>query len=46
VLYELSYANLSLYSAVLPSYDTKKEKQVLNGDDEENVEAFIQAYNY
>lgn len=25
VLYELSFANLTMYSAVLPSYDSKKD---------------------
>lgn len=42
VLYDLSYANMIMYSAVLPSYDggkdgNKKEKQkVIKADDPAN----------
>ena len=38
VLYEMSFANVSLYSSVLPSYDdvaTKKE-EIINADDPKN----------
>jgi len=42
VLYDLSYANILLYSAVLPSYDTDREKSkdsdTIRADDPENKE--------
>jgi hypothetical protein len=42
VLYDLSYANILLYSAVLPSYDTGREKSkdsdTIRADDPENKE--------
>jgi len=43
VLYEMSYANLILYSAVLPSYQSGKKREngegeVINGDDPANSE--------
>lgn len=41
MLYELSYANMIMYSAVIPRYRGRKDKQkveeeVLNGDDPKN----------
>lgn len=44
----MSYQNLSLYSAVLPRYDSKKQesKPMYNGDNLESVEAFIRENNY
>jgi hypothetical protein len=36
VLYEMSYANAALYSAVLPSYDDKEEE--IDADDPTNAE--------
>lgn len=42
VLYDLSYANILLYCAVLPSYDTDREKSkdsdTIRADDPENKE--------
>lgn len=38
VLYKISWANLNLYSASIPSYKAKKEKKknVINADDPKN----------
>lgn len=36
ILYELSYANLVLYSSVLPGYDDEKGDEVINADDPKN----------
>ncbi|MEL7586663.1 MAG: hypothetical protein AAGU19_08100 [Prolixibacteraceae bacterium] len=40
VLYKMSYANVIMYSAVLPSYDDEKEskedEEVINADDPKN----------
>jgi pyruvoyl-dependent arginine decarboxylase (PvlArgDC) len=36
VLYKISYANLIMYSSVLPRYDSKE--QALDGDDPETIE--------
>ena len=46
VLYDLSYENLLLYSAVLPTYDLDDakdggENEMLNGDDPDDVERFF-----
>ena len=46
VLYDLSYENLLLYSAVLPTYDLDDakdggESEMLNGDDPDDVERFF-----
>ena len=46
VLYDLSYENLLLYSAVLPTYDLDDakdggENETLNGDDPDDVERFF-----
>lgn len=38
VLYELSYANLTLYGASLPSYKSPKDKKD-KGDQQENIDA-------
>ena len=43
VLYDMSYANILLYSSVLPSYsETKegagKEEEVIDADDPDNAE--------
>lgn len=38
ILYDLSYANLVLYSSVLPSYDDEKDEDVINADDPRNKE--------
>jgi hypothetical protein len=39
ILYDLSYANLVLYSSVLPSYDDEKEDdEIINADDPRNKE--------
>ena len=45
VLYEMSYVNVIMYSAVLPSYKTKDEREgrkgkqkVVNADDPRNRE--------
>lgn len=58
VLHEISYENLLLYSAAIPSYDAKKsdkqEKEkgkgeIINGDDPRNkdlVKAIIQGYKF
>jgi hypothetical protein len=38
ILYEVSYANLILYSSVLPSSDDEEEKEeeIINADDPKN----------
>lgn len=43
VLYEMSFANLTMYSAVLPSYDTKKTKdeEVISADDPSNADKVL-----
>lgn len=47
----MSYANVILYSSVLPSYDAGKDKkddgevEVMNGDNPEEVDRFIKQYN-
>lgn len=45
VLYEMSYANILLYSATLPSYRSPKKRggnsgrqEIINGDDPRNNE--------
>lgn len=38
VFYELSYANLTLYGASLPSYKSPKDKKD-KGDQQENIDA-------
>ena len=35
----MSYVNIILYSSVLPSYDDKKEEEIINADDPANREA-------
>ena len=49
VLYEMSYANVIMYSAVLPSYNTKDDKEhkrekqkVINASDPNNREQIRQ----
>lgn len=37
VLYELSYANMTLYSAVLPSYHSPKDKERRKGQRDDGV---------
>lgn len=43
ILYEMSFANVRLYNAVLPSYSTQKDNKdsdkILNGDDPRNKDA-------
>lgn len=58
VLYDLSYENLLLYSAAIPSYGAKKDDkqrqgkakgEIINGDDPRNkdlVKAIIQGYKF
>ena len=45
VIYELSYMNLLLYSAVLPSYDSDGgsdgEDEMFDGDNPDDVERFF-----
>lgn len=40
ILYELSYANLILYSSSIPGYDDEKQEDedVINADDPKNKE--------
>ena len=48
VLYDMSYANLIMYNAVLPSYDTEskdKKEEVINADDPRNREAVRKIIN-
>ena len=35
----MSYANMILYSSVLPTFDDKKEEEAINADDPANKEA-------
>lgn len=35
----MSYANMILYSSVLPTYDDKKEEEVIDADDPANRRA-------
>lgn len=53
VLYELSYANMIMLGAVLPSYDSKRNKEkrqdVINASDPRNkdkVKAFFDNIKY
>ncbi len=39
VLYEMSYANLILYGASLPTYSSKKDKNKSRSQDEEIIKA-------
>jgi len=46
VLYKMSYANLILYSSVLPGYDDDKkaeEEEIINADDPKNVKKVREA---
>lgn len=47
ILYEMSFANVRLYNAVLPSYSTQKDNKdsdkILNGDDPCNKDAINNA---
>lgn len=53
VLYDLSYANLTLYGASLPSYKNAKDKEgskhgddeVINGDDPNNQAAIDKLFD-
>jgi hypothetical protein len=52
VLYDLSYANLILLGATLPSYDSEKSKasshrheEVINAEDPRNKEKVRQFFN-
>ena len=54
VLYDLSYANLILLGATLPSYNSEKSKtdrarngneEVINADDPNNKEKVLQFFN-
>lgn len=43
VLYQVSFANLTLYSAVLPSYDSRKDakpedNEIIKADDPANAD--------
>lgn len=43
VLHKMSYANMVLYSSVLPSYSTEKEQEeTIDADDPENKELINQ----
>ncbi len=48
VLYDMSYANMVMYSAVLPSYDSKKDRgsetgkqDIIKADDPRNSEKVL-----
>lgn len=50
VLYEMSYVNMVMYSAVIPSYDPKRDKEtgnaekqdILKADDPRNTDKVMQ----
>nr|DAI55197.1 MAG TPA: hypothetical protein [Caudoviricetes sp.]DAR31091.1 MAG TPA: hypothetical protein [Caudoviricetes sp.]DAR39231.1 MAG TPA: hypothetical protein [Caudoviricetes sp.]DAS39754.1 MAG TPA: hypothetical protein [Caudoviricetes sp.]DAW29522.1 MAG TPA: hypothetical protein [Caudoviricetes sp.] len=44
----MSYVNLTMYSAVLPTYDNEKDKkneEVINGDDKNNSKKIDDFFN-
>lgn len=51
VLYDISYANLMLYGASLPTYQPNKEKgkedkdEVINGDDPNSIDKIIAMFD-
>lgn len=42
VLYGISYANVVLYTAVLPTYTTDNNKNELKADDPQNTKATLE----
>lgn len=46
VLYDMSYANVTMYLNVLPSYDDKEEKDnIIDADDPANQELIDRQFN-
>lgn len=50
VLYDMSYVNLTMYSAVLPTYDSDKDKgkkneEIINADNKNNSKKIDDFFN-